>query len=164
MLGHSAGFPNDALKIGYERYYTETGVGIGGGGSLWIGAALTDWLVFGLGGSLSAMIAGDHHTSTQGFMFHTDVFPMYWLGGIWRDIGLNLDTGFAISSTTTADSESKLIDGGGSSRIGVGAFYEGIRLWKLSMGPWAYIDYTWSGSVRQPGFYLGLRSALYTKP
>ncbi|EYF06366.1 hypothetical protein [Chondromyces apiculatus] len=164
MLGSSAGYPNDALKIGYERYYTETGVGIGGGGSAWIGAALTDWLVFGLGGGLSGMIAGDASTSTYSFMFHTDVFPVYWLGGVWRDIGVNLDTGFALSSTTPSGEETTLIDGGGSSRIAFGAFYEGVRLWKLSMGPWAYIDYTWSSSVRQPGFYLGWRTALYTKP
>src|SRR5687767_10949239 len=43
-LGSAAGFPNDIQKIGFQRHYTETGVGIGGGGYVWLGGVLADWL------------------------------------------------------------------------------------------------------------------------
>src|SRR5262245_11668472 len=48
-LAQAAGYPNDAKKIGRERYYTQTSVGPAAAGTLWIGGALADWLTFGLG-------------------------------------------------------------------------------------------------------------------
>jgi hypothetical protein len=164
VLGTAAGFPNDAKKIGRARYYTETGVGIGTGGSLWIGGALSDWLTFGIAVGGANLSAGDYAISSGVFMFHTEVFPLFWLGGLWREVGVIVDTGVGGSVTTLADSEDKLIDGGAISRIGGGVFYEGFRLWRISTGPWLYADYTWSATVRAPGFYLGWRTVVYTGP
>ncbi|AUX26801.1 uncharacterized protein SOCEGT47_073710 [Sorangium cellulosum] len=164
-LGSAAGYPNDVQKIGFQRHYTETGVGIGGGGYLWIGGALTDWLTFGgaLGGH--GLIAADHSVLAGGFMFHTEVFPLFSLGELWREVGLIVDAGTGVAHTTAdAGGDADVIDGALPARLGVGVFYEGIRLWKVSMGPWLYADYTWSSSVRQPAFYLGWRSAIYTGP
>jgi hypothetical protein len=163
-LGSAAGFPNDVKKLGYARYYTETGVGAGTGGMIWIGAALTDWLTFGLavgGGTLSA---GDTAISTAGFLFHVEAFPLFSLGGLWREVGVIADTGLGGSVTTPSGSDEKLIDGGAVSRVGGGVFYEGFRLWKISTGPFLYGDYTWSATVRQPGALLGWRTVIYVGP
>ncbi|AUX48336.1 uncharacterized protein SOCE26_098700 [Sorangium cellulosum] len=166
-LGSAAGFPNDVQKIGYQRHYTETGVGIGGGGYVWIGGALADWLTFGAAGGGHLLSAKDHGSLAGGFMFHTEVFPLFSLGGPWRDAGVAIDAGTGVAYTTAdaaGDDDADAIDGALPARVGVGAFYEGIRLWKVSMGPWLYADYTWSSSVRQTGVYLGWRTALYTGP
>jgi hypothetical protein len=161
ILGSAAGFPNDVKKIGLERYYTETGLGVGGGGMLWIGGALTDWLTFGVALGSADLTAGDNTVSNSTFMFHLETFPLFPLGGLWREVGVTLDTGVG-TSITTDGSEDTLIDGGAVSHIGGGVFYEGIRLWKVSMGPCLYGDYSWGLSVRQPGLLVGWRTALYT--
>ncbi|WP_437277704.1 hypothetical protein WME90_41760 [Sorangium sp. So ce375] len=164
-LGGAAGFPNDVQKIGYERHYTETGVGIGGGGYVWIGGALSDWLTFGAAFGGHSLSAADHASLAGGFMFHTEVFPLFSLAEGWRDAGVAFDAGTGVAYTTSdADGGAEVIDGALPARLGLGVFYEGIRLWKVAMGPWLYADYTWSTSVRQPGFYLGWRTALYTGP
>ncbi|KYF67044.1 hypothetical protein [Sorangium cellulosum] len=164
-LGSAAGYPNDVQKIGFQRHYTETGVGIGGGGYVWLGGVLADWLTFGAGVGGHALAAADHSILAGGFMFHTEIFPLFSLGERWTDVGVILDAGTGLAYTTAdADDDTDAIDGALPARIGGGVFYEGIRLWKVSMGPWLYADYTWSTSVRQPGFYLGWRTALYTEP
>lgn len=163
-LGSAAGFPNDVQKIGFERHYTETGVGIGAGGYVWIGGALADWLTFGAGFGGHGLSAADHASLAGGFMLHTEVFPLFSLADRWRDVGVAFDAGTGVAYTTSDAGGAEVIDGALPARIGGGVFYEGIRLWKVSMGPWLYADYTWSTSVRQPGFYLGWRTALYTGP
>jgi hypothetical protein len=144
-------------------------VGIGLGGYVWVGGALADWLTFGgaFGGNFWG--AADHESIAGGFMFHTEVFPLFSLGGVWREVGVIFDAGTGVADTRAyaspdASSETDAIAGGLPARIGGGVFYEGIRLWKVSMGPWLYADYSWSSSVRQPGFYLGWRTAIYTGP
>jgi hypothetical protein len=164
-LGTATGFPNDPKKIGLERYYTETGLGIGGGGSFWIGAALADWFVFGLGFSGGGMGAGDYSVGGGAFIFHVDAFPAFGLGGRWRELGVTLETGAGGSTVTPKDdTDTKLVDSGGASSIGAGVFYDGLRLWKLSSGPFVMGTYLWSDSMRRGGAILGWRTALYTSP
>ncbi|WP_437957120.1 hypothetical protein WME76_38230 [Sorangium sp. So ce119] len=163
-LGTAAGYPNDVQKIGFQRHYTETGVGVGGGGYVWLGGVLADWLTFGAGVGGHALAAADHSILAGGFMFHTEIFPLFSLGERWTDVGVILDAGTGVAYTAADAADTDAIDGALPARIGGGLFYEGFRLWKVSMGPWLYADYTWSTSVRQPGFYLGWRTALYTDP
>ncbi|WP_437943460.1 hypothetical protein WMF27_40365 [Sorangium sp. So ce281] len=163
-LGSAAGFQNDVQKIGFQRHYTETGVGIGAGGYVWIGGALADWLTFGAAFGGHGLSAADHASLAGGFMLHTEVFPLFSLADRWRDVGVAFDAGTGVAYTTSDADGAEVIDGALPARIGGGVFYEGIRLWKVAMGPWLYADYTWSTSVRQPGFYLGWRTALYTGP
>ncbi|MCC6551791.1 MAG: hypothetical protein IT372_02060 [Polyangiaceae bacterium] len=164
LLGSSAGFPNDAKKIGLERYYTETGVGLGSGGMIWIGGALTDWFTFGFAVGTESFGAGGNAVSMSGFSFHIEAFPLFPLGGQLRELGVMIDTGTGGSVTKPDGSSEELIDGGAVSHLGWGAFYEGFRLWKISAGPFIYGDYSWSASVRQPGLMLGLRTVIYTGP
>jgi hypothetical protein len=163
-LGGLAGFQNDSRKIGRARYYTET-VGAGGLGTGWIGAALSDWLNFGVGGAYGWTFAPGVHTEIGGILFRVEAFPLWSLGGAFRDVGMNLNGGVGLISATAADDIDKtLVNGGLASWIGVGAFYEGIRLWRLSMGPFAVYDYVWSSSVRLPVGTIGWRTTLYVGP
>jgi hypothetical protein len=169
-LGNVTGFPADIKKRTAE-FRADTGIGFGGGATLWLGGALTDWLVFGAG--LGAAHTQGNGAVVQGmtFVFHTEVFPLFTLGGIFQDLGVGLDTG---AGSFTGESESKpagdagklvapLIESGAASRVGASIFYDGLRLWKVSTGPFVAFDYTWSATLNQPLFLVGLRTALYTK-
>jgi hypothetical protein len=165
VLGASEGFPNDALKINRFDHYTNTGAAGGGQLGIYIGVAAADWLVFGLGGHYGRMVTGELDTKFYGGFFHVDVFPAWPLGGAWRELGLYLDAGMALSNTTTFDDpDFELVEAGGASRVGGGLFYEGIRLSKLSMGPFIGYDQIWSPSSFRPAGMLGWRVALYVKP
>src|SRR5262245_12382082 len=48
-FGTASGYPNDAAKIGTDRYHASTGPGGGLTTTLWLGGALADWFVFGIG-------------------------------------------------------------------------------------------------------------------
>jgi len=165
MLGEAEGFPNDARKIDRLAYYTQTGVAGGGQLGNWFGIAMADWFVFGLGGHYGALYSGELRTTFGGGDFHIDVFPAYLLGGPWRELGLTLEAGVSVSTTTQTDATAtQLIQSGGASRVGAGVFYEGFRLWKLSMGPFASFDQIWSSSAYRPTAWIGWRTALYVGP
>jgi len=161
-LGKAAGYPNDAKKIGRQTYYSETDIGAGGGLTLWIGGALADWLTFGIGLSGGNITASDLASPATAFTFRTEVFPLFAGGGHLRDLGLALETGGGVATiTTTKDTSTKLADSSGASRVGFGGFYEGIRLWKVSMGPFAGGEYMWSDTMRRGELVIGWRTALY---
>jgi hypothetical protein len=161
-VGMAAGYPNDAKKLGREAFYTETGVGFGGGLSLVLGGALSDWLVFGVGLTASSFAEGDVTSAVGAFTFRTEVFPLWALGGKWRELGLGLDAGTGGASiVVTDDPDTKLADAGSASRVGAFAFYEGIRLWKISMGPYLGGNYAWSSTLRHGEIGAGWRTVLY---
>jgi hypothetical protein len=161
--GSFAGYPNDVRKIGYERYYTETGLATGSSAELWIGGALSDWCTFGVGFGMLG-IAPDGLTAGGGtFTFRVETFPFFGRGGRAQDFGLLLLAGTGgVAVTPEDDEDTKLIDGGAASRVGVGLFYEGARPWKFGMGPFASFDYLGSDTVRAPMVVVGFRSAIYT--
>jgi hypothetical protein len=158
-----SGFPNDSRKVGLERYYTETGASVGGMFSLWIGGALSDWFTFGVGFTGGSMpLLSDQEASSGGLIFHVDAYPLFPLGGRWRDVGVMFDAGTGSATVMPKDSESKLIDGGGASLVGLGPFYEGFKLWKTKGGPYVEGSYMWSDTVRRPAVFFGWRTSLYT--
>jgi hypothetical protein len=163
-LGTIAGFPNDARKINRAAYYTQTGVGAGAAGSFWIGGALTDWFTFGFGLAGNETAASGTRYRSVSFNFHLEAFPVYALGGPWRELGLFLETGLGSGTLTPKDDAStKLVDAGAASRIALGAFYEGVRFSRISMGPYASLEYAWSDSLRHGAGLVGWRAVLYTK-
>ncbi len=161
-VGMAAGYPNDAKKLGREAFYTETGIGVGGGLSLVLGGALSDWLVFGVGLAVSSFAEGEVTSAVGAFTFRTEVFPLWALGGKWRELGLGFDAGTGGASiVVTDDPDTKLADAGSASRVGAFAFYEGIRLWKISMGPYLGGNYAWSSTLRHGEIGAGWRTVLY---
>jgi len=163
-LGASNGFPNDSKKIGRERYYTESGLGFAPSQSLWLGGAFIDWLSFGVGGGFSSIYAETTRTQSPLLLFHTDVYPLYALGGQLRNLGAMTEFGIGFAETTDNETDEVLVDGGGASYIFAGAFWEGIEAWKLKMGPYMGAHYLFSNTIRRPVFAVGFRMSLYTSP
>lgn len=167
-LGDIRGYPNDIEKRGKAEYLTDTGLAFGGSATIWLGGALSDWLVFGVGAGGVRSQGNGQLVQGYTFLFHTEVFPLFPLGGTWRELGIALDTG---AGNFIGDPEDKpadslaaaAIDSGAASRVGVSLFYDGFRFWKMSTGPYLAFDYTWSATMEQPLFMLGLRTALYSK-
>ncbi len=163
-FGTISGYPNDARKVGRSAYYTETGVGVGAAGSFWLGGALTDWFTFGAGLAGNATVAGASTYQSVAFIFHLEGFPLFPLGGTWREIGLFAETGIGSGALApTSDSSHKLVDGGSASRLGFGLFYEGLRFWRFSAGPFAGVEYVFSDSLRHGAGLVGFRTVLYAR-
>lgn len=158
-----SGFPNDSRKIGLQRYYTETGATVSGMGSLWFGGALSDWFTFGIGFSGGNLpLLSEQKATAGGLIFHIEAYPLFPLGGRWRDLGVMLDAGTGTAAVTPKDSETKLVDSGSASLIGAGPFYEGFKTWKIKSGPFIEGSYIWSDSVRRPAVFFGWRASFYT--
>ena len=163
-LGAANGFPGDSKKIGRERYYTESGLGFAPSSSLWIGGAFVDWLTFGVGAGFSTVLTEDTRTPSPLILFHTDVYPLYALGGPLRNLGAMTEFGLGYAETKNTETEEVLIDGPGASYLFVGGFWEGIEAWKLKMGPYTGFHYLFSQTIRRPVLAVGFRISLYTLP
>lgn len=170
-LGNIIGYPADIEKRGKAEFKTDMGAAYGGTATLWLGGALTDWLVFGAGLGGGAFQGGGADLVGWTFVLHSEVFPLYWLGGAWREIGISLDTGTGSYTGELHDKPAgpageliaPVIESGAASRVGFGLFYDGLRISKISAGPYVAFDYTWSATLNQPVFLLGWRTALYVK-
>jgi hypothetical protein len=163
-VGASNGYPADAKKVGRYDYYTESGLGFAGAPGLWLGGALADWLTFGVGGGFSTILNGETRSPAPFMFFHVDTYPLFWLGGQWRNLGLMGDFGLGFPTTLDTETEETLIDGTGASMIQGGVFWEGIQPWKLKMGPYLAAHYMFSDTIRRPTALLGFRISLYTAP
>jgi hypothetical protein len=165
VVGGVTGYPNDALKINRDEFFTDTSVAGGGAADVWLGIAIVDWLALGLGGQVGRMVASEHTSDYWGASFHVDAFPAYPLGGAWREFGVMLEAGIANSDTYRSDDRDiSVIESGIASHLDLGLFYEGIRLWKFSMGPFVAADLQFSPSSFRPTGWLGWRTALYAGP
>jgi hypothetical protein len=158
------GYPNDATKIGFARWYTTTGARPAGVLEAWVGGALTDYVTLSLGFKGSRLVGtGSDAAMSLGGIFHIEAYPLFALGGPLRDFGVRIDAGVG-TATVTDMSGTKLVDGAAASIIGGGVFYEGLRAWKTAHGPFLMGDYMWSDTVRRPAIFLGWRSAFYAGP
>lgn len=163
-LASIVGYPNDVTKIGFASAYTVTGVRPATLGEAWLGAAITDWINFGLGVTSSLFFdTGSNKARSLGGLFRIEGFPLYALGGRLRDLGVRFDAG--VGSATIADPGGNLlVDSSFASIIGGGIFWEGLRAWKTAHGPMLVGNYVFSDTARRPAIFLGWRSVLYSSP
>jgi hypothetical protein len=158
------GYPNDVTKIGYASYYSATGPRPAGTLEAWIGGANMDWFTVSLGFKGSQLLATSPDKARAiGMMFHLEGFPLWPLGGHLRDLGVRFDAGLGTATVTDA-SGTKIVDGGSTSTIGGGVFYEALRAWKTAHGPFLMGDYIWSDTARRPAIFIGWRSVIYSGP
>lgn len=162
-LGMASGYPLDLKKIGRAAYYTQTSIGLNGLAIGWLGYSLKDWLTFGVGAGLDGLVAGDKLGWGAVGVFRVEAFPLFPLGGAFRELGVTFDAGAALMTIWHEDdTEKDLIDAGAASYLGGGAFFEGIRFWRVSTGPGVYASYMWSDTVRHGMVTLDWRVTLYT--
>jgi len=143
--GSASGYPNELAKLDNPLYERNTGGAFGGVNRLWIGGALTDYLVFGLG--FAGMGLKHDQTSAAGsaFIFHVEGYPLFYRGGVFQDLSIFGDFGAGGMKITGAGREEA--DGGLMSVLGVGVGYEPLRFWKFTFGPAVEYWHWWSQTL-----------------
>ena len=144
-LGEASGYPNEIAKLGDPAYKRNTALAFGGFNRLWLGGALTDYLVVGLG--LVAQRIKHDQTSAQGsgFVFHVQGYPLFYRGGAFQDLSLFGD--FGAGGMTITGNNREDADGGLMSVLGFGAGYEPVRFWKFTFGPTVEYWHWWSQTM-----------------
>ncbi len=157
--GNYVGYPNEVEKIDNPEYRSSTGMSLASGYSIWLGGALRDWFTVGVG--LFAAGGGDKDMIGGGgaFGLHLEAFPLFALGGAWRDLGVSTEFG-AAGGTIQKDGDESA-NGGNMSMVGFGAFFEPWQFWHVSHGPMLSTKYQFSDSMTASTVLLGWRMALY---
>lgn len=161
MMGNAAGYPNTVNKIDNDQFEVDSGVAVGGGGTFWIGGALRDWFVFGLG-ITGANISGDADVSGGAFIFRTEVYPFFYSQPWGKNLGIGAN--FGIGGLTAEKKGQPRADGGAMSATGIGAFYELWNFGSFASGPSLDYHYFFSRSMRVHTATAGLRLAFYGGP
>ncbi|HMJ14654.1 MAG TPA: hypothetical protein VK524_24755 [Polyangiaceae bacterium] len=159
-LGDAHGFPNEADKIDNPLYETETGNALGPGGAAWLGVAMSDWLTLGLGGASIQLASGDIKASATSFLCRVETYPLYGVGGLWRDVGVAGN--FGLGLLTLEDGGEEKADGGATSMVAGSLFYEAFRSAGLALGPMAEVTHMWSFSANLTSAWFGARLAFYS--
>jgi len=162
-FGTIGGYPNDAAKIGQSQYHTSTGPTGGITNTLWLGAALRDWLVVGIG--LSGSTVAGSGTLSQGgaFIVHVEGFPLFYRGGAFRDLSVVGD--FGVGGRTVKRASEEVANGGAASFVAVGLLYEPWRAGKhFSAGPLLQVAEQFSDTMSCTLVMAGLQIAYYGGP
>lgn len=158
-LAHFSGSLNEVDKLDDPAFH-ESATTFGFGVTGWIGVAVRDWFTFGVGHGLSSSLSSNPHGTSQAYLLRLEGFPAYSLGGAYRDLGVSGD--FGVGSGVLSRDGDDVADGGDMAHVGIGVFYEPLRLWKLSMGPSLTYSYDFSQALGVSTVSLGFRVVLYT--
>jgi hypothetical protein len=162
-FGTASGYPNDVSKLGDERYYASSGPGGGTSTTLWLGGALSDWLVFGVGFS-GCTFAGSGTLSQGGaFIAHVEGFPLFYRGGAFHDLALVGD--FGVGGRTIKRASETIADGGAVSFIAVGLLWEPLRMGHhFNGGPILQVTQQFSDTIQATMVTGGFQIAYYGGP
>jgi hypothetical protein len=162
LLGSALAYPNEVEKIDDPAYEANTGVGVGYSYGVWLGGALKDWFVFGIGGMGLSAGGADGKVSGGGAFFHVEAYPFYGMGGGYRDLAIYLDFG---AGSLDVDSDTREAGSGGFTSIaGLGAAYELWRLGSFAIGPNANYQHHFSTTSSSHFATLGMRAVFYGGP
>jgi hypothetical protein len=161
-LGSASGYPNDVAKIDLPEFEASTGLGVSGGGALWIGGSLADWFNVAVGFQ-SVSFKGNGLDAAGGNIYmRLEAFPLFYRGGAWQDLGLAFTAGTG-SIEVERDGET-VAEGEAASAVGFGAFFEPFRFWQLSTGPDITYTHQFSRSMSAHLLVVGWRLAFYGGP
>lgn len=160
-LGAGSGYPNEADKIDEAEFESTVDPNLGFNNAIWIGGALRDWFTFGLGLSGFAAKQGDLELAGGAYIVHIEAFPLWSLGGPFRDLAFFTNLG---PGTATIKGGEEDADGGLVSYVGLGTSYELLRLGHFALGPTLEGVYLYSQSAEAGGAFLGLRLGFYGGP
>jgi hypothetical protein len=163
-LGNVVGNPTAQAERYDSAHTTDTGVAVGYRVTPYLGGALTDWFTFGLGGSYSQLYASSTRSSLGVFLFRIEAYPLYSKGGIWRDLGVNLDFGAGATSIKNKSDGAQLAYSGVASTVGLGVFWETWRLGPIALGPSVGYQHNWSDWYARNDLTLGLKATFYGGP
>jgi hypothetical protein len=158
-FGSVQGYPNKLTEIG-DPGFEQNVSGVGGIATLWLGGALRDWFTFAVGLSSHSAVEGKEVAGGGSLVFRVEGFPLYSLGGGFRDLGVAGD--FGAGAASVLDEEQEVVaDSGLMSSVGFSAFYEPWQFWHFSAGPVVRYGYDFSQSWSAHTATAGLRLVFY---
>ncbi|HYP88931.1 MAG TPA: hypothetical protein VEQ59_12270, partial [Polyangiaceae bacterium] len=160
-FGRASGYPNEIQKIDDKAYRSNTKLGVGSGGLLWLGVAFNDYLTFGFAMGQFGLSGNDRTASAGVFGFHLDAFPLFDIDENLRDLAVFTNVGTGPLKITGGPEDA---EGGLLAYVEGGVAYERLRLWRFGIGPTASLIHMWSDSAQLTGALIGARVALYTGP
>ncbi|HMI83568.1 MAG TPA: hypothetical protein VK550_05705 [Polyangiaceae bacterium] len=163
-FGTVIGYPNDFSKWDQPAYRSATS-GVGNGGTIYLGGALTDWFTFGIGFEGSTYGGSRNLSREWAILFHTEVFPLFSLGRVYRDIGVFADFGTGMATINRRSDQAEYSSSGTLSIGGLGVFWETWRLaGHLALGPFVSGTFESSDSLIRVFGLAGFRAAFYGGP
>lgn len=160
-FGRAQGYPNEIDKLDQGAYASNTKLGLGSGGAIWLGVAFNDYVSFGLGMGGLGLTGNDREASGGAFLFHIDAFPLFKVDKALRDLAVfgHVGTG-PLEITGGADPA----DGGLMAYVEGGVAYEALRVWQFGLGPSVSVMHMWSESATLTAALVGGRLAFYSGP
>ncbi|HEU4403983.1 MAG TPA: hypothetical protein VFS43_01620 [Polyangiaceae bacterium] len=155
------GTPTDYDERG-DAFRVSTGTTLGTTRAFFLGGALNDWFAFKLGFQQGSASKGGYELATSGVLIGVEAWPLFSLGGSFRDVGLLVDFGTG-GATVERDGE-ELANAGAYSLVRAGLVWDALRLWKINLGPTLAFEHTTSETYRQNALWFGLRSVFYGAP
>lgn len=160
--GALTAFPNDLTKIGQLEFEQDL-AGIGLSQQVWLGGMLRDWLGFSVGFSSRSLFDGGETGTVNAVVLHLDAYPLWSLGGSYRDFGVVAEVGAGFGGVVRSDDPAEsLADGGFMSSVSLGVFHETWRLYKFTLGPQLSYQQAFSASLTSHFVSLGLRTSFYS--
>jgi hypothetical protein len=89
---------------------------------------------------------------------------LYGKGGIYRDLGVNLDFGAGATSIKNKANGAELASSGVASTLGIGVFWETWRLGPIALGPSVGYQHNWSDWFARNDLTLGFKATFYGGP
>jgi hypothetical protein len=160
-FGRAQGYPNEIDKLNRGAYSSNTKLGLGTGGAVWLGVAFNDYLSFGLGMGGLGLTGNDREASAGAFLFHVDAFPLFKVDKALRDLAVFGHVGTGPLDIKGGEDPA---DGGLMAYVEGGVAYEGLRLWRFGLGPSLSIMHMWSESATLTAALVGGRLAFYSGP
>jgi hypothetical protein len=164
VLGSALAYPNEVDKIDDPDYEVSTGFGVGSSFAFWVGGALKDWFVFGVGGFGVNASGSDVKASGGGAFFQVETYPFYPLGGRLRDLAIYANFGAGGLTLDNPDPDGKDGEGGFVSVLGAGAAYELFRVGHFAFAPNVSYTHQWSQTGSAHFAQLGVRAVFYGGP
>jgi hypothetical protein len=161
-LASARGYPNDVAKIDLPEFEAETGLGVSGGGTLWIGGSLANWMNIAVGFQSGSFSGNGLDASSGTIHMRVEAFPLFYRGGAWQDVGLSFAAG--TGGLALERDDDSVAEGEGTSVVGIGAFFEPFRFWQLSSGPDISYTHQFSRSMTAHQLVVGWRLAYYGGP
>lgn len=135
VLTAASGYPNEIAKLNDPAYYATSGLAVGPGLEAWLGGALTDWFTFGVGGVFLGGHGSGSRTSGGAFLLRVETFPLYGLGGHFRDLAVFAN--FGAGGLSLDGKHGRHAAAGFGSVGGGGLAYELVRFGHFAVAPTA---------------------------
>lgn len=159
-LGSAYGYPLVASALEDPSREASTGTSVPLAGALWLGGTFRDWLTVAVGAEFGAIPGSGYLGQVFAAFLRLEAYPLYFLGGPYRDLGLSFQGGAGASSIVTSEGDSAA-DGGAPAFVGLGAFYEPLQFWHIRSGPFVSYDHSFSQTLKTHQLLLGFRFSYY---